>query len=140
MKGDVIPDENHVARYCPRIHISSEGDILASAFYLKEDENTLSVNWLECLGAPNREQEIQRLRETIALTLRKSAKFAVVNIGNLRKSILEESPDKRNLLLLHEPTEKDPSHSEISNMNPQYELIAELIIEKVKMEVYPARA
>jgi hypothetical protein len=49
-----------------------------------------------------------------------------------------ESQDRRNLKVLHNPEVNDPSHSGIYNLKPDYELIAELILQTV-LEAYPAR-
>ena len=53
MKGDIIPDADHVVRYCapksmnPRTRLPD-----ADAFTLKREigEDSLSVNWLEYFG------------------------------------------------------------------------------------------
>ncbi len=52
--------------------------------------------------------------------------------------MLTESPDGRNLEVLHDPLMNDPSHSGIYNLKQDDELIAELILETVR-ESYSAR-
>lgn len=50
MKGDTIPDQHHTARYCRPKQVPY-GQIQATAFMLRKDEGSLSVNWLEFLNA-----------------------------------------------------------------------------------------
>jgi hypothetical protein len=142
MKGDTIPDQHHVARLCDNKHIDG-GFIQATAFMLKSGEENLSVNWLEFLNCSCRESEIDELRKTYSKKLRLGAKaiIAVVTVGEVREKVLTESPDRRNLKVLHDPQYgivNDPSHSGIYNLKHNDELIAELILETVR-ETYPAR-
>jgi hypothetical protein len=54
---------------------------------------------------------------------------------------LTESPDGKNLKVLHDPqfeAPPDPSHSGIYNLTHKDEFIAELIIETI-LEIYTAR-
>ncbi len=139
MKGETIPDQNHIARFCRPMQIS-EGQIQATAFMLRADEESLSVNWLEFLNCFNRESEITKMRTIYAekLTVGARAKTAILNVGEVRKKILTKSPDGRNLEVLHDPLINDLSHSEIYNLKQDDELIAELILETV-YESYSAR-
>ena len=140
MKGDEIPDQDHIARYCKSTQAPG-GVIQASAFVLREHEGSLSVNWLEFLNCPNRESEIAQLRNVYSAKLNRvaaNAKIAVLKVGEIRQKVLMESHDRRNLKVLHNPEVNDPSHSEIYNLKPDYELIAELILQ-TGLEVYPAR-
>src|SRR3989304_6046560 len=139
MKGDKIPDQNHIARYCKPTQVS-DGHIQATAFMLRAGEESLSVNWLEFLNCSSRESgiaEIQNIYST-KLNVGARAKIAVLNVGEVRQKVLTESPDRRKLEVLHAPIENDPSrkndpsHSEISNLKQDDELIAELILELVR--------
>jgi len=139
MKGDRIPDQNHIARFC-RPRQVADGQIQATAFMLRVDEESLSVNWFEFLNCPSRESEIDELRKTYSAKLRVGlhAMIAVLNVGGIREKVLKESLDRRNLEVLHNPAVGDPSHSGIYNLKQDDELIAELILETV-CESYPAR-
>lgn len=140
MKGEMIPDENHIARFCQPKHVF-EGQIQATAFMLRTgDEISLSVNWLEFLNCSNRESEIAEIRTIYSkkLSIGARAKIAILNVGEVRKKVLEETPDSRNLEVLHDPLNNDPSHSGIYNLKQDDELIAELILETVR-ESYSAR-
>ena len=142
MRGDKIPDPDHIARFCRPMQ-APEGQIQATAFMLRSDEEYLSVNWLEYLDCSSRDQEINEIRNIYSekLNVGKSAKIAFLNVGEIHEKVFTESPDKRNIEVLHDPIVNDipdPSHSGIYNLKQDDELIAELILETVH-EVYPAR-
>ena len=139
MKGEKIPDQNHIARFCRPLQVNEE-QIQATAFMLREGEECLSVNWLEFLNCSNRENEITKLRTIFSetFTVGARAKIAVLNVGDVHDKVLTESPDGRNLEVLHDPAMNDPSHSGIYNLKQDDELIAELILETVR-ESYSAR-
>jgi len=103
-------------------------------------DDGLSVNWLEYLNCASRELEIAEVRKVYSakLNVRAKAKVAVLNAGEVRGKIETESPDRRILDILHDPEEKDSSHSQIYNLKPDDELIAELILQAVH-ETYSAR-
>lgn len=141
MKGDKIPDKDHIARLCVPKTVN-EGKIQASAFVLREIDTSLSVNWLECLNCLNRESEIAEVQKIYStkLDIRPKARIVVLNVGEVCEKVKTETPDKRNLAVLHDPEILDPSHSGIYNMRPDNELIAELILQTVReSETYPAR-
>lgn len=139
MKGDTIPDQNNIARLCLPKHVP-EGQIQATAFMLREGEESLSVNWLEFLNCSSRESEITKIRTIYSetFTVGARAKIAVLNVGEVCKKILKESPDGRNIEVQHDPLMNDPSHSGIYKLKQDDELIAELILETV-CESYSAR-
>jgi len=140
MKGDTIPDQNHIARLCLPKHVDNE-QIQATAFQLRPpNEDFLSVNWLEFFNCQSRESEIEEMQKVYCakLDVKPRAKIAVLNVGEVRKKVLTESPDGRNLEVLHNPSMNDPSHSGIYNLKQDDELIAELILETVR-ESYSAR-
>ena len=143
MKGDKIPGQNNVARFC-RPWQAPDGHVEATAFMVRPDESSLSVNWLEFLKCSNREKEIAELRKIYSLkfTVGSRARIAILNVGEVCEKVLKESPDGRNLEILHDPefTEKysDQSHSGIYNLRYDDELIAELLLETVR-EAHPAR-
>ena len=142
MKGDQIPDQDHVARYCGYSKLA-EGLPQPTAFMLRRDppEKNLSVNWLEILECPDRISEIaeiQRIYHDKKRGVGAQAKIAVLNVGVMREKVQKESPDGRILEVYHEPEPKDPSHSEIYNLRQNDHVIAALIAETV-CETYPAR-
>jgi hypothetical protein len=139
MKGETIPDQDHIARLCQPKHIDEEL-IQASAFMLREDEESLSVNCMEFLNCSSRESEITEIRTVFSkkLHIGVRARLAVLNVGETRNKVLTESLDDRNLEVLHDPSTYDPSHSGIYNLKQDDDLIAELILETIQ-ETYSAR-
>ena len=110
MKGDLIPDKDHISRYCAPKTIREDGKIGASAFILRESEESLSVNWLEYLNCSSRESEIAEIRRVYSLKLdvRAKAKLAVLNVGEMSNKVKNESPDRRSLYVLHEKENNEP--------------------------------
>ena len=130
MKDDIIPDENHIARLCKSTTID-DGKIQASAFFLRNIDIGLSVDWLEKLNCPSREEEIDTLRDIYEATFNSigaKAKIAILNVGNIRTHVRNETMDNRILDVIHSPfidDDENDTHSEIRNMRPDEEMIAE---------------
>lgn len=142
MKEKIIPDSDHVARYCKPSTIDGD-EIQATAFFLRPEEPDLSVNWLEFFKLKSREKEISEIQKIYSRKFKKvssNARIAVLNVGETKIKVLE-SEDKRNLKFKHNPLQEDPSHSSIYDMRPNAEEIAELILSVVdhKNHVYPAK-
>ena len=140
MKGDKIPDSDNIARFC-RPWQAPEGEIQATAFMLRTGEESLSVNWLEFLKCSNRKNEIREIQRIYSETLSVSvnARIAILNVGEIRNIVRTESPDNRNIEVLHDPIPGgDQSHSGVYNLEQDNEFIAELILETI-CENYPAR-
>jgi hypothetical protein len=139
MKGDKIPDQHHIARYCKPTQAPG-GEIQATAFMLRKDEESLSVNWLEFLKCPNRESEVAELQRILGqklIRVSRNARIAVLNVGVMNKTVHQGSPDARNLAVLHAPEVNDPSHSGIYNLKQDDDLIAELIRQTI-LDNHPA--
>lgn len=79
MKGDQIPDPDHLARFCRPGQVADE-QIQATAFMLRSNEECLSVNWLEYLNCSNRDHEINEIRNVYSakLNIGARAKIAVL--------------------------------------------------------------
>jgi hypothetical protein len=142
MKGDTIPDQDHIARYCKGTQAPG-GEIQATAFMLRKDEESLSVNWLEFLRCPNRESEVAELQRIFGQKLSRvsrNARIAILNVGVMRGMVLQGSPDARNLEVLHAPELElnDPSHSGIYNLKQDDDFIAELIRQTI-VDTQPAQ-
>jgi len=138
MKGDPIPDQDHISRYCSAMHCTENGQVTGTAFQLRQIDEYLSVNWLEFFHIADRQEEIREVRKVLSLKLGAKAKIAVLNVGETTSYVRTKSPDARNLSMLHEPEEDDPSHSGIYGFQYDDRLIADLIAEMVQ-ETYPAR-
>ncbi|GAB6268170.1 MAG: hypothetical protein STSR0002_09110 [Smithella sp.] len=143
VKNKIIPDSNHIARYCKPTTVEND-EILATAFLMRPIDESLSVNWLEYFKLNNREEEISKIQKLYGGKFRNispNARIVVINVGEARNKVLLESEDGRNLKFKHDRSIGDPSHSGIYNLNPDNEMIAELILSVVDQEhhVYPAK-
>jgi len=141
MKGQVIPDSDHVARYCKASTVEG-GEVQATAFMLRDGEEYLSVNWLEDLNCSDRKREIHALQDLYSrkLSVGATARIAILNVGVSRTKVAQESPDMRQLSVVHEPImPEDPSHSGIYGFSYDDDIIAELLAQTV-LEEHTARA
>ena len=140
MKGQAIPDSDHVGRYCKASTVEN-GEISAAAFMVRKTEDYLSVNWLEEINRSDRTTQMSELQSLYATKLRvgAAARIAVLNVGGLRAKVQRESPDNRLLRVLHEPESDDPSHAGIYEISYDDDITAELIAQIV-LETHPARA
>lgn len=144
MKGDIVPDKDHVSRLCGGSHID-DGVVQAGAFLLAAGHSYLSVNWLEYLGLNDRASEIAEVQRVMA-TKRKvgaTARLAVAVVGEMRSLVRDDSEDARELRVHHEPEEaphrSDPSHSGIHNLHHD-DLTIAVLLSRAFSETYPARA
>ena len=140
MKGDPIPDPDHVARYCGGSQIRTDGKVSGMAFRLKPREEYVSINWLEQLDRTSRSIQIDLLRPILARSLRIGAKarIAVLNVGEVKRAVRSESPDAREIDFRHEPLEGDPSHGGIFGLDQEDDLIGDLIASRV-CATFPAK-
>ena len=113
-----LPDDDHVMRYVPWGKLRRDGDdndnvlgFLGTAFKLKPDEDSLSVNWLEYFEG-DRDAKIQASVRTFRSTLTVGTKSAF-GIGHVRK--VKEVCRSRgvNVRIVYEPTDNNKSHSGI---------------------------
>ena len=149
MSGEEIPDPDHVARHCSVTKMKQDGTVSGAAFRLRAGKDvSLSVNWLEFLHPDERGLQLAALRDAFrakGFELRPTARFAVLNAGELRRHVRQQSGDGRVLKVQHEPLSKatdgidDPSHAGISGYGADDDIIADLIAQAVE-EVYAAGA
>jgi len=139
MKGDAIPDADHVVRLCKASTVDN-GVIQATAFMLRRVEQYLSVNWLENLNRSDRMSEVRELQDLYRSKFKvgAGARLAVLNVGILKAKVENESNGAQ-LRVLHEPEDFDPSHAGIYGISHDDDLVAELIAQVV-LESHPARA
>jgi hypothetical protein len=148
LRGDSVPEADHVSRYCPKRHID-EGRITGAAFQLRgaterrEAETYISVNWLELLCLPDRESEIAEVRRVLGnkLSMHKRDKIVVGLVGKIIENVFSGTrPDSRQLRVTHEPEVDDPSHSGIRGLREDDDLLFGELIAAVCQETYPARS
>jgi hypothetical protein len=139
MKGDPLPNKDHIARYCKFKSLSEAGQPLGSAFVLREERNEkyLSVSWLEYFGRLSIEELLQAVRDHFSLIPKKSARYAVVNVGDTINYVNVNS--ERKIKITHEPSNSNPSHSGVRGYSYEDEMIGDLIAQKV-ISIHPAIA
>lgn len=138
MTGEVLPSQDHTARYFPRSKLLEDGSVSAVAFYLRPGESYVSVEWLECLNQPTRRREIRAVCDIMArkLNVRPSAGIAVTRVGEVCAHVAEGSGFK--IRFVSEPEPDDFAHSGIYATDQDEMMITELIAEKAT-EIYTVR-
>jgi hypothetical protein len=135
MKGDPLPGKDHISRYCaPKT--APDGQPTGASFMLRMGEEFLSVNWMEHFGGTDQKAQIAKIREHIELSLAKFGLFAVLNVGRVIDQV--QRFGEKQLTILHEPSQGDPSHCGVHGYQHEDLLVAELISEMV-IEIYPSR-
>ena len=114
MIGELLPDADHVARYCKPSAVDSNGLPTAAAFKPRNNERYLSVNWLEYFGTRDIAVAVEHVRDVFRnkdFRLRSGGRFAVINVGTAR-SLVHEALGKQ-LRIDHQPLDDDQSHAGI---------------------------
>ena len=140
MKGDVIPDADHICRLCGGSHIREDGTIAASAFKPRPGEAYLSVNWLEILNAIDPDEAIAKVQRVLAKKRKigASARWAILNVGQARSVVAPGSQARSQLSAVHEPELQDPSHSGLYGVPEDDNMIPELLAQAIS-GIVPAR-
>jgi hypothetical protein len=116
-EGDLVPNDQHVTRYCPNSQ-QEAGKALGAAFLLKTNEAELSVNWLEILHGPaDRIAQLRAARDAMSanLTLKKNGWFAVLPVERI-SSLTEVAGTALALLVRHHPVQGNDGHSGIHGL------------------------
>jgi hypothetical protein len=119
MKGDVIPDDDHVGRLCSASNLDEDGTVSWPAFALRLGETYLSVNWLEIACAGTRTEQVVQVLRVLATKRKIGAKdrLAVFNVGMARFAVFGAT--RCGVRFLHAPTigtPLDPTHSGIYDL------------------------
>ena len=115
MEGDPLSDDDHAARYCKPSSVGAHGLPLASAFRLRASESSLSVKWLEAVGAATTDEAVAQVRALFlarGFAPRANGRFAVLNVGAAKAVVREEL--SLSLRIEHDPRSDDPSHAAIT--------------------------
>jgi hypothetical protein len=154
MKGDPVPDPDHILRYVGGKHVDQDENgtpvVTGGGFIARpRDDNKPSYNWLECLEKKTIEDQVQQVRNLARVTYGATAKLARLNVGKVRSHIAENTEDNRAVTVIQDPLEAeremlaDPSHALMTNSpnedDPEGERVGDLIAECV-IEIFPARA
>lgn len=141
MANSSLPDEDHVSRYCKPSAIGGDGRPLTAAFELREDEEYLSVNWLEYPRPPDLLAAIDLVRASFrrkGFQLARGGRFSVLNVGAIKAAVAEAAD--RPLQLRHRPSRLDKSHAGIFGYTAEdFAIAAELAALVTFQDVHSAR-
>lgn len=87
-----IHNTDHIVRCCSLRKLEDDGTPAPGAFRLRDNDNDcLSVNWLECFGEGDIDDNIPHVREDLRrhYTTKKSSKLAVLNVGVAKRVVKE---------------------------------------------------
>ncbi len=146
MKGDPLPDADHVVRYVKHGSVDN-GVVDASEFCLKEDrpgEKGVSVSWLEIFPT-DKQGQLAEVRRLTRLIWKRSGRLAELNVGQTRAHLAEELPELSFIelpLKADAEYEVDPSHSEIRNLPswtfPERSSLIGTMIAECIIDLHPA--
>lgn len=152
MKGNAIPQDDHVVRYVGGQHverdINDQPVMLGSGFIARpRDANNVSCNWLDCFGGSLTEQ-VQQVRDVARVKYGARGRLGRLNVGQVVRQIEAGTDGRREVEIIHDPLDAqgdwlpDPSHALMTNVpdenDPEGELIGDLIALCV-LESFPAR-
>jgi hypothetical protein len=137
-----IPDADHVLRHVPKRAIEWDPDdldravgVLYLAFELRPGENSLSCGWVEHpahKGGFDEKVKATKLAFQSALKLRKSHRFALGNVGNIKKACLDHGVKVR---VLHEPEPDFDCHASIRQFQDHNRALLDLLASEAWAEM-----
>ncbi len=136
--GIELAYSHHVARYCRRRHLRSDGRPLRDAFLLRTGEKYLSTNWLEHFHDSHRQAQITGVQQALAdkgFHVRRNAVFAVLNVGVSIAACKNDLNLDIQIVTLGES--HDPSHTGIFGYVAGDTNTAATLARQVR-EVYPS--
>lgn len=138
MNGDPISGGHTIVRYCRYETLDEDGYPTSSSFSLRPTESYLSVNCLQLTDRDETQHQLDQVRIDlqIDLALGAQASLATLIVETVVHNVLENTPDSRELSVLHEPP--PDSHCGVYNMREDDIDVEDLIAECI-LAVYPAR-
>ena len=127
-----IGDDDHVARHCSAMRIEDDGSPKPTAFALRRNKDkSLSVNWIEYFNAPDFNSRMIKVQNEASKhrDIRNGA-FAILNVGNIKKTILKKLRLPLEIKLEHDY----PSHAGIYGYTADNLQITHKLAEMVKPE------
>ena len=136
--GIELAYSHHVARYCRRRRLRSDGRPLRDAFLLRFGEEYLSTNWMEYFRDSERLAQIAGVLQSLVdkgFRASRTASFAVLNVGAAITTCKNDSDLDIQIIALGET--HDPSHAGIFGYTEHNTDAAATLARQVR-EVYPA--
>jgi hypothetical protein len=116
MKGRNLPEAHHVVRLVSyaRLEKDNSGNAIGlqfSAFQRKENEEGLSVTWMEYFGGDRKQQIASTVKAIRAsLTVGKKSGFAIGNVGEVKAACASR---KHKIRIIHWPEDSNLAHAEL---------------------------
>jgi hypothetical protein len=143
-KGNPLADEDHVVRHVPYQRLARDSNdvvfgILAAALEVRpQDNNQLSVNWLEFYDGAHSDRiadlvrAFRASREAEGSTVGGKSGFAVANVGKVKQ--IGENADRR-LRIVFSPSKGNPSHSLIQPLHADEASLLEALASEAFTEL-----
>jgi hypothetical protein len=108
---------------------------LPQAFALREDEDYLSAAWIEFFKKPTHLQNIHATLKAFAaaLKVRKSARFALGNVGTIKAACKQHGQSVR---ISHEPLDGFDAHASVRQINTDDDQLLELLASEAWAEMH----
>ena len=139
-RGKSLPGSDHIMRYVPPARLRRDEDgnvlgILPQAFAHRNDEDFLSVNWLEHF----KKDKASNLRDCVdaqraALGVAKNCVFAVAVVGRVEQVCMKK---QKAVKIVYQPTKGNVAHSALHvQHNDDLNVMSDLALEFEK-EMHP---
>ena len=134
-------DGDHISRYCKPSAIYRDTLMpMAAAFELREDEEYLSVNWIEYFEELNLVAAINKVQWTLqnkVLNISPNGRFAVLGVKEIKDAI--SSVTRHALHIEHMPETDDGSHCGVFGYSASdLEVASEIALQLDLQNVYPS--
>lgn len=118
MKGQNLPDEHHVIRVVPFSKLETDEDgratgrLLFSAFQRRENEDSLSVTWLEYFAGDRSEMIVRAAQAIRASNFKPGGKsaFAIGGVKQIKHTCAEKG---HRIRIIHAPEDDNKAHAEL---------------------------
>ena len=117
MRGDLLPNDDHVVRYVRPGLIDGE-EVTGTAFHRREGEIALSINWLDYFRNQPKEQQLREVRRLFGLQVSPNGRFAELTVGQTRRHLADELEA---LKFVEDPLTADPENGD--DEDPSHALI-----------------
>jgi hypothetical protein len=142
MKAKVtnLPDEDHVMRYVPWTRLDKDEDdnvrgFLPQAFELRDDEDGLSVNWVEYHDGDwetRIQASVNAIRGSFERGIGKKSAFGIGNVGKIKETCLASGARVR---VIHAPKKPNLAHAEIRRLPRDYLTLLQALADDVFADI-----
>lgn len=147
-KGDALPDNDEVTRWIKPKLLGRDDDgntildqqgrpefVFPAAYELRDDEDSLSVTWLQCF-AETREEHLPKAADafrkgTDSGKLQTQSAFAIGAVSAIKKAGIDHD---HKLRILEDPEDENPGHSEIRRYPREMGEFQTLLAEEIFAE------